>query len=337
MRQQRRWRISRGWPIRLLIGIGAVFVLVMAVVVLPSSLAPGDAFDKAADAVRAQQETRGLLLQALVGLAVFLGAYVTWRQFLVSREQLQLNLRATAEQLQAARDQLAIAQQGQITDRFTRAVDQLGSSQLVVRMGGIHALARIAKDSAADVGVIAEILCSYVRQHAPAPEGNGLGATEPEAAMPHLVTRAADVQAVLTVLGRGLIRPDEQEPLRLLGTDLRRAALSRGNLVGADLEGVRLDNAWMPEARLDDVDLSHADLRKANLAGASLKGADLTDAILCGAHVEGACLREAILTGAQLDGVVANQSTTWPEGFDPQEAGVVVEAGHAYTWWRPGL
>jgi hypothetical protein len=274
----------------------------------------------------------------LAGLAVFLGAYVTWRQFHVSREQLQLNLRATTEQLQTARDQLFIAQQGQITERFTRAVDQLGSSQLVIRMGGIHALARIAKDSPADVEVIAEILCSYVRQHAQASEDGELpGAAEAETAVPLLVARAADVQAVLTVLGRGLIRPDEQERLRLFGADLRRANLSRAHLVDADLEGTRLGGAWMPEARLDDADLSRADLREANLAGASLKGAELTGAILCGAHVEGASLREAILTDAQLDDVVANQATIWPEGFEPQEAGVIVKAGHSSMWWKPDL
>jgi hypothetical protein len=43
-----------------------------------------------------------------------------------------------------------ITRQGQITERFTRAVDQLGDDRLDVRLGGSHALARIAKNSMAD-------------------------------------------------------------------------------------------------------------------------------------------------------------------------------------------
>src|SRR4051812_24926990 len=39
---------------------------------------------------------------------------------------------------------------GQLTERFTRAIDQLGSTSLDVRLGGIYALERIARDSADD-------------------------------------------------------------------------------------------------------------------------------------------------------------------------------------------
>ncbi len=31
------------------------------------------------------------------------------------------------------------AEQGQITDRFTKAIEQLGSEKLAIRLGGIHA------------------------------------------------------------------------------------------------------------------------------------------------------------------------------------------------------
>ncbi|MEV0389428.1 pentapeptide repeat-containing protein [Nonomuraea sp. NPDC050643] len=328
MNHQRRWRTSRSWTRRLPIIIVAICALMMALIFLPPYFAPNSAFTTAAEAVRAQHEARGLLLQGLAGLAVLIGAYAAWRQFHVSREQLQLNLRATTEQL-------LIAQQAQITERFTRAVDQLGSEQLVVRIGGIHALARIARDSPGDSGVIAEILCSYVRQYAPAcTHDEALGTPTLETEIPHLIKRVPDVQAVLTVLSQRRIQPDEHEPLRLMGTDLRRANLSRAFLVGADLEGSQLNGAWMPEARLDDADLTRTGLRGANLAGAILDGADLTDADLCNAHLEGASLREANLRGARLDGVVANQATIWPEGFVPQERNVVIGGGRDFEWWR---
>ncbi|MFI5496709.1 hypothetical protein [Actinoplanes sp. NPDC051859] len=51
------------------------------------------------------------------------------------------------------REQQALALQGQITDRFTKAVEQLGQpgrQKIDVRLGAIYALQRIMRDSAAD-------------------------------------------------------------------------------------------------------------------------------------------------------------------------------------------
>ncbi len=72
----------RGLARRALVGV-AVFsagigVLVAALVVLPGWLAPRDSFDHAADAVRAQNDARGVVLQGVGGLIVVLGAYGTW-------------------------------------------------------------------------------------------------------------------------------------------------------------------------------------------------------------------------------------------------------------------
>jgi type IX secretion system substrate protein len=79
--------------------------------------------------------------------------------------------------------------------RSTRAIDQRDSEKsLEVRLGGIYALERIARDSSKDYGPVMEVLTGYVRTHAPwddqkpAPEG-----------MPALTV---DTQAALTILGR---------------------------------------------------------------------------------------------------------------------------------------
>jgi hypothetical protein len=58
--------------------------------------------------LKLQNETRTTLLQGLGGLAVLIGAFYTFRQ------------------VQTGRRQLEVAQQGQVTERFTRAIDQLG-------------------------------------------------------------------------------------------------------------------------------------------------------------------------------------------------------------------
>ncbi len=49
-------------------------------------------------------------------------------------------------------------QAGQITERFTRAIDQLGNSSMDVRLGGIYALERIARDSRHDHPQVMEVL-----------------------------------------------------------------------------------------------------------------------------------------------------------------------------------
>ena len=279
----------------LLLGGLVVAVGAVAVFVLPPHLAPRSAFTSAGDALRAQNDVRGVLVQVVGGLVLLLGAYATWRQVQLSREGLRQSLDATNAQLKAAQGQLTVAQESQLTQRFTQAVDQLGSEQIVVRMGGIYALERLARNSAADSGMVAELLSSYIRQHAPLVDADD---EIPE----HLELRAADVRAALFVLKKGTILPEGDEPLRLLGTDLRKAGLDHAQLAGADLEGANLRWGWLRRACLDGADLSHTDLRDAHLDGASLVGAELNDAQLQGAHLEGASLLEADITGAQFEG-----------------------------------
>ena len=66
---------------------------------------------------------------------LLLGAYFTWRQVQTSREQLQHGAAAT-------RDQLQLTREGQLTERFTRAVDQLGAEHLDVRLAGLGPIVR---------------------------------------------------------------------------------------------------------------------------------------------------------------------------------------------------
>ena len=180
-----------------------------------------------------------------------------------------------------------------------------------MRLGGIYALERIARDSPGDRATIGEVLTAYVRGHAPWPPR--LPDQPPVEAAIDAVTflrlRAPDVQAALTVLGRGRFAdPDpDAPPLDLADTDLRRAYLR-----GADLRRARLYAADLRRAHFEDVDLGgaaltrahlqEAHLRGANLRDASLYGADLRDADLTDAHLAGADLRHANLQGTKLDG-----------------------------------
>jgi hypothetical protein len=70
------------------------------------------------------------LLQAVAAVAVLAAAVVTFQQLDTDRRLL--------------RQQLAVAGQEQAIERFASALDQLGSEQLDVRLGGIYGLERIA-------------------------------------------------------------------------------------------------------------------------------------------------------------------------------------------------
>jgi hypothetical protein len=336
--------LHAGWFVAAVLAVVVIFgvVLLLPRYLLTWDLAGGPVPSDQASAVN---DIRTTLLQGLGGAALLIGAYLTWRQVQVSRE-------------------------GQITERFTRAVGQLGESTIDVRLGGIYALERIAIDSKADRRTIHEVLCAYVRQHAPvrppdnpASPGDRLGGVSGLAAKrelaweadqhPPLRVRAVDVQAAMTVLGRRLRVPDNEQlelsRVKLLHADLREANLihadlhysdlSGSNLVGADLHladltGIRLPAAVLLGANLYQADLRtallwHAQLEDADLRAADLAGADLSGAHLQRAHLEQADLRGTDLSGTDLasvdlDGAVADPTTIWPEQFDPRSAGVII-------------
>lgn len=248
------------------------------------------------DQVVTQNQIRTTSLQLVAGLTVLAGAVATW------------------ENIRLRRQDQRIAEQGQITERFTRAIEQLGNAEnRDIRLGGIHALDRIARDSADDRAAVAAVLSAFVRRSAPRraqPIEPPVPAAEAE---PRSGTDddsrevASDVQAALTALGRVQQHP---EPLivkiDLHDTDLHRAHLRGAKFVEADLTGTDLSRANLFGADLHNARLVHADLYKTNLTKTALTKTMLTDANLVKARLmfaelTGATLMRADLTGAKLD------------------------------------
>jgi hypothetical protein len=278
-----------------------------------------------------QNSIRVTLLQGLAGLLVVAGAVTTWRQVQISRE-------------------------GQITDRLSHAIDQVGDSKVDIRVGGMYALERLARDSAADRAAIAEILAAFIRTHASWPAGHR---SHPD---PHptpsvdetmlwLTDRAPDVRTAVLVLGR---YPSYNRAYRLAvrRVDLRRTNFYHGTLINVDIRdsnlagcyaagvhwvmcrfrntdlrktrmpGAVLNESDFRDGHLQEVDLEGATLRnasflRASLRGANLRNADLSDSDLSEADLRGADLSGARLAGAKLINVVADQATVWPPGFSP--------------------
>ena len=233
----------------------------------------------AADRLKTENDIRTTLLHGVAGLVLLAGVLLVWRQSQLSRE-------------------------GQNTERFTRAIDQLDYTKAVeVRLGGIYALERIARDSPeTDHWPIMEVLTAYVREHAQWSEAKPGSEESSDEVKP-----AVDIQAVLTVLGRRSqwFQNGELQCLDLRQTDLRRANLPSAHLEGASFGGAHLERANLGEAHLEGAALGGAHLERAylfaaHLEGANLGGAHLERAYLGGAHLEGANLFAAHLEGAYL-------------------------------------
>ncbi|MER7455767.1 pentapeptide repeat-containing protein [Micromonospora sp. NPDC126480] len=199
----------------------------------------------------------------------------------------------TAETTDATRRQVEVAEKGQVTDRYIRATDQLGSG---VRLGAIHAFARLMDDSKPDIPTIVEVLAAYVREHAPrarpGPTPSPLPEGCPEKTAKPTRTLAADVQAALTAIGRRPVDPGlppariDLTGVDLTGADLVRLHLNGAQLSSADLSSANLFEAHLEQAVLRNARLTHATLRHAHLSGADLSGADLSDADLSDANLE---------------------------------------------------
>jgi uncharacterized protein YjbI with pentapeptide repeats len=192
-----------------------------------------------------------------------------------------------------------LSREGHVTERLTKATEQLGSERLEVRLGGIYALERIMVDSQRDHGTVVEVLCAFIREHSAIDTEGKIGQQSHDGnAEQEIVVRAGpatDVRAALTVLGRRPTGRDERGRVALPGTNMRGVDLQGAMLIGADLSGVDLAGA-----NLVDSDLSDAHLARAKLVSANFSSARLNRAILSGADLTGACLNRADMKGVRL-------------------------------------
>lgn len=247
---------------------------------------------------------RTAVLASFAGLIAVAGAELTRRSYKLSRS-------------------------AQITERFSRAVDHIGSEQVDVQVGGIFALERIAKDSRIDHQAVIELLTEFVRLNAYRESVRGdSGEDEPVTDLAYddeeirellIFERPPErgaVQAAMTVVARREQRNDRNRRLDLRSSDLSRLDLHEAKLAHAKLYRTTLERAWLSEADLqnasltdcclDDVAfwkarLGHVRLQRSSMRRAWLEGAQLAHAQMQKCDLRGADFRNADLTGARLD------------------------------------
>ena len=272
---------------------------------------------------QARDAARGRLLTLGAGLFAAGALIYTARNFTLSRRQLELSQQTLILTDHRQRQAFELAERGQVTERYTKAIEQLGSERLDVRIGGIYALERITRDSPQDYHpVVMEVLAAFVREHSrerwPSPQGQhptvreGMAAFVRDhshgkrplpgpAANPSADATRPDVHAAVTIIGRRDSKHDRQ-PINLTGAHLDGLYLPGANLRVVDFAGAHLAGAMLRKADLSGARLEGAHLPGTDLIGARLDGNNISEAHLPGADLGWAELKKAVLSGTDLTG-----------------------------------
>ena len=268
---ERRWRI--------VVSLG---VVLGGLVLLNSIVSLGEVFSFKTWGIPEQDDRAtlsevvrnlGLLAVGIVGLA-----FGIWRAWTAHLQTI-----TAQDQAATAIRQAEIAEQGHLTDRFNMAVEQLGSSEQTVRIGGVYALWRIANDSPErDQQPVWDILCAFVRQP---PVQRYIDDFE---MMPG---RRNDIQTIMNLLSSfdvAMQMANRNYVLRFDGADLseidlRNFILVKASFIRSDLTNAKLDGANLTEGDFVGANLTQASLYDADLTHAKLSGADLTRARIANA------------------------------------------------------
>ena len=240
----------------------------------------------------------GLLFVGAAGLF-----FAIWRGFIANSNA------------RTARQQAAIAEQGQITERFSAAVALLGNKgDATVRVGGIYALGRIARESIElDHVAVMQTLVNFIC-HSPyaamgeellrrykvgmekyevavevaiANHGNAEGVDLPTTPT---VQECPDIVAALEVIRDRSGEQRAWEERRDYKPSLSGARLMALNLRGVDFTGHELSRAKFDWSNLEDAKFVNADCyyssyMNSNLSRVFFSFADLREADLRGARI----------------------------------------------------
>jgi hypothetical protein len=209
------------------------------------------------DLFQQENEARKTLAQVIGGILVLAGLYYT-------NENIKITQNAADQTQRAATESRELTRQGQLTDRFTKAVEQLGkqdsegkNSSLPTRLGGIYALERIAKESKEDHWPIIELLIQY------------LSARPSE--KDHVTPEA---QAILTALGRRKVEYENPNQKIFLTNLNLKGAWFTGSFQNAAFDGSNLEHA-----RLFDVNLQRSSFTMTHLSFTRFDGVNLKEVV----------------------------------------------------------
>ncbi len=246
------------------------------------------------------------------------------------------------------RDDHALALEGKIAERYTKAAEMLAHTDMMTRIAGLYSLWDVARESPSHRVTVARTLAAFIRTKSPISDGP-TESEEGEAPSADIYTAAHLVSAhewsspewyergsrvVIDLRKVDLTGCDFTDRnlayahldgaclvrATLSGANLNAIRMKGGTLAYAELSGASLDGAVLFDTNMREVDLNSAklqsclmtkcDLTKADFTGAIFFGTVLTHCNLRGARFLEASMRESSLTGSTYD-----QHTKFPSDY----------------------
>ena len=221
---------------------------------------------------------RRLALQSMGGVVIILGLYFTYKR------------------VRAIEKTTHITEQGHITDRLTKAVEQLADDRRSVQIGAVFALERIARDSDKDLRMVIDILAAYIRNDHVRWKG--------ENSHDDLQQVTREATAALAVISRLNKQNPVYRPIDLKGAFLKKADLSGlylnlAHFDGAELAFVDFTETFLKQSSFNETNLYKANFRSADLSNATLKSSNGKGAIFSYADCYQAQFRRSKLNYAE--------------------------------------
>jgi len=261
-----------------------------------------------ADMSKKPEHLRNIILM-IAGITAF--AISIWRARIADKQA-----QASNTQAEATIEQIKIAAQSQITDRFTRAIEQLGKSGddiLFLRIGAIQALERIGNDSRDDLPAVIRLLAGFARETSIAwyksieNQGYLIAKTPPDV--------AEAVIALVRLNGKHFEFIREQNIfVDLSGShfpilNFPNSNLARFVLANSDLRGSNFWNSDLSDADFGGANLSNADFWSADLNNTNFFFANLSNAKFRYANLKNTDFRFSDFSGADIGNINRDSKT----------------------------
>ena len=152
------------------------------------------------------------------GVFLFLNFRIANRNLEIANKNFEQTKRKNDLDEKKSNKDIEIAESRLITDRFSKATEQLASNSLHTRLGAIYSLEGIAKEDKQYYWIVIEILSAFIRREE---DVNTLQSQEEK-----ISKTAVDIQAALTVIIRRDIKLEIEPKINLSGAILNNVNLS---------------------------------------------------------------------------------------------------------------
>lgn len=217
---------------------------------------------------------RNVLIGLLGILAGGIGLYLAFIRSIAMRQSAEAASHASAIADRKETREKASTAKALAIDSLTRAIEQLGHGDISVRLGGIHALDRLARNDPSETQAVAEILAAHVRQSSDKSFPNDRSEWHLEIQL--CILKLGAYRRLLPVLQFDL-RESDLRGLDFSGLDFSDSRFdgtnfSNSKIFGSKFSACSINNVTFNKVNLYNVDFANANFNQANFMGCHAKG-----------------------------------------------------------------